>query len=308
MSRSCQSTTFSRPTGAAARTTRDSPEMRSATFGLRLCGIADDPFIPAANGSSASPTSVRARCLTSVAKRSSEAAQSASAQSSSAWRSREITCVDTGSGSSPSRAHAISSTCGSIAPYAPTVPDSWPTRHVSSACSSRRRRAIELERPAGELPAERRRLGVDPVRASDADRPPVLESAADHRRDRPLDSGDQECSTVADLEGQRRVEHVGGRQPVVHPAGLGAELLADRVDERREVVVGRPLELRDPFGSRRRRALADRPRRRRPAPRRARPSRRAQRARPPATARACPPPTRCETSPDASSGRSLRPV
>ena len=47
MSRSCQSGTFSKPTTAAARTTRASPEMRSATFGLRLCGIADEPFMPA---------------------------------------------------------------------------------------------------------------------------------------------------------------------------------------------------------------------------------------------------------------------
>src|SRR5262249_381657 len=33
--------------------------------------------------------------------------------------------------------------------------------------------AVELERPASELPAERRRLGVDPVRASPADPFPV---------------------------------------------------------------------------------------------------------------------------------------
>ena len=46
MSRSCQSATFSRPTTAAARTTRASPQMRSATFGFRLCGIADEPFMP----------------------------------------------------------------------------------------------------------------------------------------------------------------------------------------------------------------------------------------------------------------------
>src|SRR5207253_10846733 len=34
-------------------------QMRSATFGLRLWGIADEPFIPRSNGSSTSPTSVR---------------------------------------------------------------------------------------------------------------------------------------------------------------------------------------------------------------------------------------------------------
>ena len=48
-------------------------------------------------------TSVRARCRISVAKRSSDVAQIASAPSSSACRSREITCVDTGSARSPRR-------------------------------------------------------------------------------------------------------------------------------------------------------------------------------------------------------------
>ena len=41
------------------------------TIGLRLCGIADEPFCaPARNGSSTSRTSVRWRCRISVAKRS----------------------------------------------------------------------------------------------------------------------------------------------------------------------------------------------------------------------------------------------
>ena len=61
MSRSCQSATFSRPVTAAPRTTRASPQIRSETIGLRLCGIADEPFWPLPNGSSTSRTSVRAR-------------------------------------------------------------------------------------------------------------------------------------------------------------------------------------------------------------------------------------------------------
>ena len=107
MSRSCQSAHVLEPDErATARTTRASPEIRSATFGFRLCGIADEPFIPVANGSSTSRTSVRARWRISVAKRSSDVATSASVESSSACRSRAITCVETGSGSSPSRSHA----------------------------------------------------------------------------------------------------------------------------------------------------------------------------------------------------------
>ena len=153
MSRSCQSATFSSPTIADERTTRARPEIRSATFGLRLCGIADEPFIPVANGSSTSRTSVRARCRISVAKRSSDVATSASVESSSACRSRAITCVDTGSGSSPSRSQATRSTSGSTAAYVPTVPESCPTRFVSSARSSRvRSRSSSNAQPASFQP------------------------------------------------------------------------------------------------------------------------------------------------------------
>ena len=84
MSRSCHSATFSIPTWALPRSTRARPQMRSQTTGLRLCGIALEPFWPARNGSSTSRTSVRCRCRISVAKRSRPAPASAIADSSSA--------------------------------------------------------------------------------------------------------------------------------------------------------------------------------------------------------------------------------
>ena len=71
--------------------------MRSQTTGLRLCGIALEPFWPLRNGSSTSRTSVRCRWRISVAKRSSPAPARAIAESSSAWRSRGTTCVEIGS-------------------------------------------------------------------------------------------------------------------------------------------------------------------------------------------------------------------
>ena len=180
MSRSCQSATFSSPTIDAARTTRASPQIRSATFGLRLCGIAEEPFMPWANGSSTSRTSVRARWRISVANRSSEVATSARVESSSAWRSRAITWVESGSGSRPSRSQAMRSTSGSSAAVGADG-----ARELADAIRLERAHepravAVELEGPAGELPAERRRLGVDAVRAADADRAAVLLGAADH--------------------------------------------------------------------------------------------------------------------------------
>ena len=60
-------------------------------------GMAEEPFCPSAKRSSASRTSVRCRCRISVASRSTEEATTASVAKNMAWRSRGITCVETGS-------------------------------------------------------------------------------------------------------------------------------------------------------------------------------------------------------------------
>src|SRR3954467_11033728 len=67
MSRSCHRATFSTAAEAFPRSTRASPVMRSVTIGLRLWGMALEPFWPARKGSSTSRTSVRCRWRTSVA-------------------------------------------------------------------------------------------------------------------------------------------------------------------------------------------------------------------------------------------------
>ena len=59
MSRSCQSATFSRAARALVRTSRASPHTCSHETGLRLWGMALEPFCPSVNGSSASRISVR---------------------------------------------------------------------------------------------------------------------------------------------------------------------------------------------------------------------------------------------------------
>src|SRR5439155_9599502 len=81
-------------------------------------------------------------------------------------------------------------------------------------------RPIELERPPGKLPPEGRWLGVDPVRAADADRVPVLLRAGDYDRQRAFDPVSDEPSRVLDLQRQRRVDHVRGGQSEVDPASL----------------------------------------------------------------------------------------
>ena len=86
--------------------------IRSVRIGLRLWGIAEEPFWPSPNGSSTSRTSVRCRLRTSVAKRSSPAPAIAIREVSTAWRSRGTTCVATSSRRSPSRSITRASTAG----------------------------------------------------------------------------------------------------------------------------------------------------------------------------------------------------
>ena len=81
---------------------RDSPTRFSDSTGLRLCGIAEEPFWPGEKNSSASSTSVRCRWRISVASRSTEAATTPSVAKYMAWRSRGMTCVEIGSTASPS--------------------------------------------------------------------------------------------------------------------------------------------------------------------------------------------------------------
>ena len=67
MSRSCQSGTPSSTGTYWARTMRAMPAIRSDMIGFFLCGIAEEPFCPAPNGSASSRTSVRCPCRTSRA-------------------------------------------------------------------------------------------------------------------------------------------------------------------------------------------------------------------------------------------------
>ena len=73
---------------AFPRSTRASPAMRSQSMGFFLCGIALEPFWPAAKYSSTSPISVCCRFLNSVANFSIEVPVIAMAVKNSAWRSR----------------------------------------------------------------------------------------------------------------------------------------------------------------------------------------------------------------------------
>ncbi len=200
-------------------------------------------------------------------------------------------CVELGAGSRPSRSHASAlelGVGGGVRPdRARELADAHPVERAGDALPVAR----ELERPAGELQAERRRLGVDAVRAADLERLAMLLGARHDRGERGVEPREDERARLADLQRERRVDDVGGREAVVEPAApLVVELLADGVDERGGVVVERRLDLGDAL----RRSAASRRRWRgglgrtpSSAQRRSRP------ARPRATSQASPRPTRC---------------
>ena len=118
---------------------RASPVRFSVSTGLRLCGIADEPFWPGEKYSSTSSTSVRCRCLISTARRSIEEAITPSVAKNMAWRSRGTTCVETGSGFSPIFSATCSSTRGSMLAKVPTAPEIAQVA-ISSRAAMRRER------------------------------------------------------------------------------------------------------------------------------------------------------------------------
>ena len=140
------------------------------------------------------------------------------------------------------------------------------------ACRPRSRRgpgasrstvAAHLQRPERELGAERRRLGVDAVRAADHRRVAELAGPGGDRRPRARSAASRSRSAArVERERQRGVDDVARREAVVDPGPRGlADALLHDVDERGDVVLGDLLALVD--GGRRRTDARARGRRRR---------------------------------------------
>ena len=113
--------------------------MFSLSTGLRLCGMAEEPFCPSEKCSSASSTSVRCRWRISVASRSIELEITPRVAKNIAWRSRGITWVETGSGTSPIIFATCASTAGSTLAKVPTAPEMAHVATSARAASSRLR-------------------------------------------------------------------------------------------------------------------------------------------------------------------------
>jgi hypothetical protein len=103
--------------------------------------------------------------------------------------------------------------------------------------------AVRLEREAGELDAERRRLGLDAVRAADHQCVDVLSRALCERLDQLVRAAQDDLARLAELERERRVEHVRRGEAEVDPAPGVARGVAQDVHEGGDVVVGHLLAL-----------------------------------------------------------------
>ena len=223
--------------------------IRSQTIGLRLWGIADEPFwVPARNGSSASRTSVRCRWRISVAKRSSPAPASATAsqQLRVAVARHHLRRHVLAAQPEPGQHRALH--LGPVRRVGAHGARQRAHRHPLHRALEPAQIALGLEREARELHPEGGGLGLDPVRAAHAERAGVLARAPDERVAVVARAAGQDQAGLGELERERGVQHVGGGEPVVDPAPGGAHRLGHHVDEGGHVVVGQLLALADRLG------------------------------------------------------------
>ena len=224
---------------------RARPVRFSVSTGLRLCGIAEEPFWPAEKNSSASSTSVRCRWRISVASRSIEEATTPSVAKNIAWRSRGITWVETGSGARPIAFGDMRLDARIDLGEGADRAGDRAGRDLLARGDQALAGAGELGIGVGELEAERRRLGVDAVAAADGRRHLVLEGALLQRGQQPSRSAIRRSAARRQLHGEAGVEHVGRGHALVHEARLGADDLGQMGQEGDDVVLGLALDLVD---------------------------------------------------------------
>ena len=208
------------------RTTRARPQIRSAMIGLRLCGIADEPFWPRAERL-LDLAHLRAREMPDLGREAIERRRD------ERERGEQLGVAVALEDLRRARRRLEPETLARdpldlrvVAAYLPTAPDSLPTRRPVSACSSRARSRSRAERPAGELEAERRRLRMDAMGASDAERLAVLLGAGDDRAERPVDPVEHERPRLLHRQRERGVEDVRGREAEMEPPPVRAEVSA----------------------------------------------------------------------------------
>ena len=246
MSRSCQRATFSSEARAFVRTSRARPATCSQPTGLRLWGIAEEPFCPEPNGSSTSRTSVFWRARISVANFSRLAATRARVgHHLGVAVALQDLGRDRGGPQPEPRAHRLLDVGGQVR--------EGPHRARELAHRDRGPRAVEAAaggaaaprtrgRASGRRSSARRgrrgcaRSSACACGARPAPAPPSIRSTRSSRTR-------SQASRMRIGEGG--VHDVGGREAVVQPPPLGADALGHAGDEGDHVVLDLLLDLLD---------------------------------------------------------------
>ena len=201
--------------------------------------------MPEANGSSTSRTSVRCRLRTSWAKRSRPGAGERHRLEqlgvAVAWDDlgRDVL------GAQPEALHHRRLDRGRDRGVGADRARELADRGLLEGTAQALEVAVGLEGKAGEPQPEGRRLGVDAMRAPDAERVGVLARLRDQRVAIGSRAVTEDRPGLDQLQAERGVEDVGGGQPVVDPATVLADRSRDDVDEGGDVVVGLALALLD---------------------------------------------------------------
>ncbi len=186
MSRSCHRATFSSPAWAFPRRTRARPEICSALIGLRLWGIAEEPFWPARKGSwhLADLGPLQVADLDRQPLEAGAGERDAEKQLGVAVAGDDLR-GDVPRADPQARQYAglelrVRRGVGPDGPREGTDGD------LVEGLGEPQGVAVGLEGEAGQLDAERRRLGVDAVGPPDAERLGLLAGPRGERRDQLL--------------------------------------------------------------------------------------------------------------------------
>ena len=107
---------------------------------------------------------------------------------------------------------------------------------------------VQLVQPAGEHKAEAERFGMDTVGPAGHQGPALLDRPApDHGR-QAIEIVEKDVGGAHQLQGERRIEDVGGGQAAVQIAGIVADRFGQRVQERNHVMPDPLLQARDVLG------------------------------------------------------------